>query len=61
MRFFVRKGVAVTAETPKELACLTAAILADRGLLSNMVENYQRLAANTAAETITQEVIRRGG
>lgn len=61
MRFFVRKGVAVTAETPKELACLTATILADQRLLSNMVENYQRVAANTAAQAIAQEVICRSG
>ena len=61
MRFFVRKGVAITAETPKELACLTATVLADRGLLSNMAENYQRMADNTAAETIAQEVICRSG
>ena len=43
------------------MACLTGPVLADRGLLSNMAENYQRMADNTAAETIAQEVICRSG
>lgn len=61
MRFFTHRGVAVSAADPSALARLTAAILADRELLSNMAENYRGMADNTAAEAIAQEVLRRSG
>lgn len=61
MRFFTHKGVAISASSPRELARLTAAILSDQELLSQMAENYRGAEDNTAAKAIAQEVIRRGG
>lgn len=59
MRFFTGKGVALSADSPNELACLTAALLSNRGLLSDMAGHYEVAGNNTAAETIVQAVMLR--
>lgn len=60
MRFYMHKGVAITADTPKELAHLTAAILSDRDLLESMTKNYQGIGDNNpAAETIVEFIMKR--
>lgn len=57
MRYFTAKGVALAADTPKMLACLSCALLSRPELLTDMAENYQHISENKAVQVITEYVM----
>ncbi len=59
MRFYIYKGVAITADSTKALAALISVLLADDVLLKCMAEKYGDWAENTATETVVQTVLNR--
>lgn len=52
LNFFLRQGIAVTADTPKHLADLAAALLADPEQLQKMARAARRRKGDTPSETI---------
>ena len=52
LNFFLRQGIAVTADTPKHLADLAAALLADPERLQKMARAARRRKGDTPSETI---------
>ena len=52
LNFFLRQGIAVTADTPKHLADLAAALLADPEQLQKMARAARHRKGDTPAETI---------
>ena len=52
LNFFLRQGIAVTAGTPKHLADLAAALLADPERLQKMARAARRRKGDTPSETI---------
>ena len=52
LNFFLRQGIAVTAGTPKHLADLAAALLADPEQLQKMARAARRRKGDTPSETI---------
>lgn len=52
LNFFLRQGIAVTADTPKHLADLAAALLADPEQLQEMSRAARRRKGDTPSETI---------
>ena len=52
LNFFLRQGIAVTADTPKHLADLAAALLADPGQLQKMARAARRWKGDTPSEII---------
>lgn len=54
MRFYMERGVAVTAETPKALAVKASALLSGSAALESMRDNYGDWAENNAAEVIAR-------
>ena len=52
LNFFLRQGIAVTADTPKHLADLAAALLADPEQLQEMSRSARHRKGDTPSETI---------
>lgn len=52
LNFFLRQGIAVTADTPKHLSDLAAALLADPEQLQKMARAAKRRKGDTPSETI---------
>ena len=52
LNFFLRQGIAVTADTPKHLADLAAALLADPEQLQKMARAARHRKGDTPSETI---------
>ena len=52
LNFFLRQGIAVTADTPKHLADLAAALLADPEQLQEMARAARHRKGDTPSETI---------
>lgn len=57
MNFYMQRGVAVTANTPKGLARLVKTILSNKALLEKMKDNYKNFPDNMASEIITEYIM----
>lgn len=57
MRFYLERGVAVTADTPKAVASKASELLSNGAMLESMRDNFGDWAENNAVEIIVQMTI----
>ena len=57
MRFYMERGVAVTADTPKALASKASKLLSNNAMLESMRDNFGDWAENNAVEIIMQLIM----